>query len=126
MAETKTPSTWQTIRRLVPDLQIHKTWLRLVWLTALLAGIMEFINPYLLKTLTDTAIAQQHETFWRIVGWAILVMLIDIALKYFTRLVSIRYESYTVRDLRDRVTAHIQRTPISYTETTTPEILSRD
>jgi len=116
VAEKNIPPTWPTIRRLIPYLKIHKTWLRLVWLTALLAGIMEFIIPYLLKTLTDSALTQQFEIFQQLVLWAILVMLFDIALKYFTRIVSVRYEAYTVRDLRDHVSAHLQRTPISYTE----------
>jgi ABC-type multidrug transport system fused ATPase/permease subunit len=117
MAEKPPAPTWQTIRRLVPDLKIHRFWLGLVWLTALFMGIMEFISPYLLKILTDTALAQQSETFLRLVLWALIAMTLDIVLKYFTRIVSIRYQTYTLRDLRNRVTAHIQRLPISYTET---------
>jgi subfamily B ATP-binding cassette protein MsbA/ATP-binding cassette subfamily B protein AbcA/BmrA len=116
-AQTKTQSPWHMIRRLIPDLGVHKSWLGLVWFTALIAGIMEFINPYLLKNLTDTAIAQQTDAFWRLVLWALAAMLVDVALKYFTRVIAIRYEIYTIRDLRDRVTAHIQRLPISYTDT---------
>lgn len=108
---------WTAIRRLVPDLQVHRFWLGLVWLTALFMGILDFINPYLLKVLTDTALAQQNETFRQLVLWALVAMTLDIVLKYFTRTVSIRYQTYTLRDLRDRVTAHIQRLPISYTET---------
>jgi len=117
MTEKLPPPTWQTIRCLVPDLKIHRFWLGLVWLTALFMGIMEFINPYLLKVLTDTALAQQNETFRQLVLWAPVAMTLDIVLKYFTRIVSIRYQTYTLRDLRNRVTAHIQRLPISYTET---------
>ena len=117
MEESQAPSTWQTIRRLIPELKVHKTWLWLVWLTALIAGIMEFINPYLLKTLTDTALAQQSETFRKLVMWALAAMLVDVTLKYFTRIVAIRYQTYTLRDLRNRVTAHIQRLSLSYTET---------
>ena len=117
MEEIQAPSTWQTIRRLLPDLKIHKTWLWLVWLTAIIAGVMEFITPYLFKTLTDTAIAQENKAFQRLILWALAAMVIDIALKYFTRIISIRYQSYTLRDLRNRVTAHIQKLPISYTET---------
>ena len=78
---------------------------------------MEFINPYLLKTLTDTALAQQNEVFRQLVLWALMAMLVDMALKYFNRIVAIRYQTYTIRDLRNRVIAHIQRLPISYTET---------
>ena len=117
MEERQAPSTWQTIRRLLPDLKIHKTWLWLVWLTAIIAGVMEFITPYLFKILTDTAIAQENKAFQRLLLWALLAMLIDIALKYFTRIISIRYQTYMLRDLRNRVTAHIQKLPISYTET---------
>lgn len=116
-AETTFPTTWRTIRRLIPDFKTHKTWLWLVWLTALIAGIMEFISPYLLKTMTDTALAQQSEAFRQLVFWALFAMLVDIVLKYFTRIVAIRYQTYTLRDLRNRVTTHIQRLPISYTET---------
>lgn len=117
MVENQTPPAWQIIRRLIPDLKIHKTWLWLVWFTALIAGIMEFINPYLLKTLTDSALTQQATAFRQLVLWAIVAMALDIALKYFTRIVSTHYQAYTIRDLRNRVTAHIQRLPISYTET---------
>ena len=117
MTEKQPAPTWQTIRRLVADLQVHKIWLWLVWLTALFMGIMEFLSPYLLKALTDSALAQQSETFLRLVLWALVVMTLDIVLKYFTRIVSIRYQTYTLRDLRNRVTAHIQRLPISYSET---------
>jgi len=117
MTEKKPAPTWQTIRRLVDDLKVHKTSLRLVWLTALFVGVMEFINPYLLKVLTDSALAQQSETFRRLVLWALIAMAFDIVLKYVTRIVSTRYQTYTLRDLRNRVTSHIQRLPISYTET---------
>lgn len=117
MEETRSKSTWQMIRRLLPFLKTHKTWLSLVWFIALITGIMEFINPYLLKMLTDTALAQQNEVFRQLVLWALMAMLVDIALKYFNRIVSIRYQTYTIRDLRNRVIAHIQRLPISYIET---------
>jgi len=117
MKKNKTRSAWKTIRRLTADLTLHKTWLGLVLLTALIAGIMEFINPYLLKTLTDTALTQQKETFRQLVLWALAAMVVDIILKYFTRVIAIRYETFTIRDLRNRVSAHIQRLPISYTDT---------
>jgi len=117
MKKTKNRSAWKTVRRLTTDLTLQKTWLGLVLLTALIAGIMEFINPYLLKTLTDTALAQQKETFRQLVLWALAAMVVDIILKYFTRIIAIRYETYTIRDLRNRVIAHIQHLPISYTDT---------
>ncbi|MEN8172633.1 MAG: ABC transporter ATP-binding protein [Chloroflexota bacterium] len=116
MEEVQAPSTWQVISRLIPDLKAHKTWLWLVWITALFTGVMEFINPYLLKVLTDTALAKKYEIFQQLVLWAIGAMALDIVLKYFARITAIRYEAYTIRDLRDRVSARIQRLPISYTE----------
>ena len=117
MENAQAQSTWQTIRRLIPELRIHRGWLRLVFLTGFIAGIMEFINPFLLKTMTDSAIAQQNDTFGRLVLWALAAMIVDVALKYFTRIIAVRYQSYTIRDLRNRVTAHIQRLPLSYTDT---------
>lgn len=116
MEETQKSSPWQTIRRLIPVLGVHRSWLRLVWLTAFIAGIMEFLNPFLLKTLTDTALAQQTEAFRKLVLWAVAAMAVDAALKYFKRVIAIRYEVFTIRDLRNRVTAHIQRLPISFTD----------
>ena len=80
MEETQTHSTWQTIRRLLPYLKTHKTWLSLVWFIALINGIMGFIFPYLLKMLTDTALNQQNEVFRQLVLWALAAMLIDIPL----------------------------------------------
>lgn len=109
-------SPLKSLRRLIPDLKVHKKWLRLIWLMALMAGIMEFLNPFLLKTLTDTAVARQTERFWQLVIWALAAMLIDALLRYFSRIVTTRYEIYTIRDLRNRVASHIQRLPISYTD----------
>lgn len=117
MTDTQAASTWQTIRRIFPYLKVHKTWLGLLWLTALIAGVMEFITPYLLQTLTDTALARQNETFRQLVLWALLATFADVVLKYVTRIVAIRYETYTIRDLRNSITARIQHLPISYTET---------
>ncbi len=117
MEETSFQSPVQTIRRLLPYLKGHRIWLRLIWFIGLIAGIMEFINTYLLKTLTDSALAQQNDLFRRLVIIALVAMGVDIAQKYFSRIVSSRYQNYTIRDLRDRVTAHIQRLPLSFTET---------
>ncbi len=117
MEKAETQPAWKTIRRLIPDLKVHKGWLWLVFLTAAIAGIMEFINPFLLKTMTDTALARQNAAFRQLVTWALVAMILDVALKYFTRIIAVRYQSYTIRDLRNRVTAHIQRLPISYTDT---------
>ncbi len=114
-AEAHTPLNWETVRRLIPTLKAHKIWLGFVWLTALVAGVMEFINPYLLKTLTDTALAQDAIRFRQLVLWALIAMTVDIALKYFKRIIAIRYETYTLRDLSNRLTTHIQHLPISYT-----------
>ncbi len=106
----------QALRRLIPDLRVHRKWLWLVWITAFIAGIMEFLNPFLLKSLTDSAVAKQTAKFWQLVVWAAAAMLIDAVLMYYTRIVSTRYEIYTIRDLRNRVVAHLQRLPISYME----------
>ncbi len=117
MEKAETQPAWKTIRRLIPDLKVHKGWLWLIFLTAAIAGIMEFINPFLLKTLTDTALARQNAAFRQLVTWALVAMIFDVALKYFTRIIAVRYQSYTIRDLRNQVTTHIQRLPISYTDT---------
>ena len=115
MEADPTRSPLQSLRRLIPDLRVHKKWLRLVWLTALIAGIMEFLNPFLLKTLTDAAVSKQTERFWQLVLVAVGAMAVDTILRYCSRIVTTRYEIYTIRDLRNRVAAHIQRLPISYT-----------
>jgi len=117
MKKNQFASLWHTIQRLIPYLRIHKTWLWLVWFIALIAGILEFINIYLLKSLTDSALGQQNELFLQLVLFALVAMGIDIALKYYNRIVSVRYQSFTIRDLRNKVTARIQRLPISFTET---------
>ena len=117
MEETSNQSPFQTIRRLLPYLKGNRFWLRLIWFIGLIAGIMDFTNTYLLKTLTDSALSQQNDLFRRLVIVALVAMGIDIAQKYFGRIISSRYQNYTIRDLRDKVTAHIQRLPLSFTET---------
>jgi len=117
MKKVQTESTLQTMRKLNSDLTLHKTLLWLVLFSGLIAGCMDFVNPYLMKTLTDTALTHQNEAFKRLVLWSLAIVFIDIGLRYFIRIVTVRYETLTIRDLRNHVTAHIQRLPISYTET---------
>ncbi len=117
MKKVQTESTLQTMRKLNSDLTLHKTLLWLVLFSGLVAGCMDFVNPYLMKTLTDTALTHQNEAFKRLVLWSLAIVFIDIGLRYFIRIVTVRYETLTIRDLRNHVTAHIQRLPISYTET---------
>lgn len=106
-----------TVRRLFPFLALHRRWLWLIWLMAMIAGFLEFANTFFLKNLTDTALAQQDDQFRQLVLLAMFIMAVDIALKYFNGIISSRYQSSTLRDFRNQITAHIQRLPMAYTET---------
>ncbi len=101
---------------MIPTFTAYPVWLGWVWATSFLAGVMEFLNPFLLKGLTDAALDQQTETFQGLVLLALAATLVDIALKYFFRIAVSRYEILTVRDLRDRIAAHLQRLPLSTLE----------
>lgn len=107
----------KAIRRLLPFFTAHRKLLWLIWLAALLAACLDVLYPYLLNTMTDAVLAEQNERFKQLIVWASGAMAIDVALRYVNRLVSIRYQTYTIRDLRNRVTAHLQQLPISYLET---------
>jgi ABC-type multidrug transport system fused ATPase/permease subunit len=96
---------------------VHKKWLWLIWFMAVVNGGLEFASTFFLKNLTDTALAQQNDQFRRLVLLALLMMVIDMAMKYFNGIISSRYQSTTLRDIRNRIAAHIQRLPIAYTET---------
>jgi len=116
METGRSQSSWKQFRRLFPFLGRHRKWLWLLWGVAAVLGALDFIYPYFLKTMTDSMLNRQYAAFGRLVEWALLLMSLDVVLKFAQRIVAVRYRSRTMRDLRARLAAHIQRLPISYSE----------
>lgn len=104
------------LSRLGPIVLDQKSWLRRIWLIALASAATGFVSVVLLKELTDAALSQQEKRFWTLVLIGLGAMLAEMGLKYAHRITSTRYQSQTIQGLRDRVTAHIQRLPISTTD----------
>ncbi|MEE4193699.1 MAG: ABC transporter ATP-binding protein [Anaerolineae bacterium] len=117
MEQQTTPRFGASLPKLIPYITTHKLWLSLVAVCGVLGGVMEIIYPFFLKQLTDTAINGQTEQFNALVVWALLAMLIRVALTYLQGQSTTRYETYTIRDLREKVAGHIQHLPISTIDT---------
>lgn len=117
MNDKNSISVRESLSKLFPYIGIHRLWLTLLMLSAILGGLMEVVYPFFLMKLTDAAINGQSDQFQLLIYWAFLTMLINVGVTYMRGQVSARYEAYTIRDFRDQITAHIQKLPISYTET---------
>jgi subfamily B ATP-binding cassette protein MsbA/ATP-binding cassette subfamily B protein AbcA/BmrA len=117
MNEKNPISVRESLSKLFPYVVVHRLWLTLLVVSAILGGVMEVIYPFFLMELTDAATSGQSYQFQLLIYWAIFTMLMNVGVTYMRGQVSVRYEAYTIRDFRDRITAHIQKLPISYIQT---------
>lgn len=107
---------WQLLGRLIPFVQPQRLWLGLTVLHALEGVAVRVLTPFLLQQMMDSATdtGVQSLTKWFYVAG--LVLVIDAGFAWAGRHAVARYGAFTARDLRDRVTAHIQRLPMGFLE----------
>ena len=117
MTEKSSTQIRATLSKLFPYITTYHFWLTLLVVSAVLGGVMEIVYPFFLMKLTDTATSGQTDQFVALIYWALLAMILNIGVTFLRGQASARYEAYTIRDFRNLITAHIQRLPISYTET---------
>jgi ABC-type multidrug transport system fused ATPase/permease subunit len=122
--ESKT--NWRILLRLTPFLKPHGAWLGTAIFTGIVGGLVWIQHPLLIQGLTDTAVSGQRERFLRLLYLALALFVTRFVLNYLYQQANARSSIYPIRDLRDRLTAHIQRLPLSYVETHhTGDLVSR-
>jgi ABC-type multidrug transport system fused ATPase/permease subunit len=114
-AESKPPrSSWKILLRLTPFIRPYLPFFALALLDAVKGAGVRLITPYLLQAMTDRVTAQHMQAFVRILIVAGIVFGVDGILTFVGRRASVRYLAYTIRDLRHRVTAHVQQLPMAF------------
>lgn len=107
---------WRTAARLLPFLRPHLSWLVVASVTAVLQAVLLVASPYVIKHLTDSALAADRVTFVAFLYLAMALAVVGM-LSVLTRSYSQTvYVTRSVRDLRNRLTDRIQRLPVSSME----------
>lgn len=103
---------WGLVRRTLAFLLPHRATLILAAIsTAAMTGLW-FAGPYLLRRLTDTAIAGDFRTFTWVVVASFGAALLRMVGRYAQGVSVTAVGALAVRDVRDRLTKHIQRLPM--------------
>jgi ABC-type multidrug transport system fused ATPase/permease subunit len=123
----KEPKTnWRILLRLVPLIRAHGFWLAAAITTGIVGGLVWIQHPLLIQGLTDTAVSGQRDDFLRLAYLTLVWMGAWFALRYLYGHANARSSLYPVRDLRNRITAHVQRLPLSTVDTQhTGDLVSR-
>jgi len=122
--ESKT--NWRIILCLLPFLKVHRSWLTAAIVTGIAGGLVRIQQPLLMKGLTDKAVSGQQDGVLRFLYLMLALLLAGFLLRYLYGHANVRSNIYPMRDLRNRITAHIQHLPLSYVETHhTGDLVSR-
>ena len=113
----KKPLNWRVLLKVFSFAKPHWIWLVLALVNSVKGVAMQFVTPYLTQVLTDSVVAQQSTALIRGFIFAGIATLVDVVVTYFGRRGTTRFISYSVRDLRDRVTGHVQQLPIGFLDT---------
>ena len=114
--EKKESPSWKIIFRINPYLKPYRRWLLISGVSAIVLAITQVLSRYLLKELTDSAIATQYSTFLNLVYISFGVLVVDTVFKFLRELSITNTQTYSIRDLRNKITDHTQKLPLSFTE----------
>lgn len=117
MTEDKSIGLRQVFMKLKPYITRYKGLLAGLACLGALKGGVDFISIFLIKTLTDTALSGNMTLFTQWIYLTVGFIAAAILITYLTVRVDGRYQASTIRDLRNAVTSHVQRLPLSYIDT---------
>jgi len=117
MAEEKPIGLRRMFTKMRPFITRYKGWLSGLAVLGVLKGVIDFVYIFLIKTLTDTALGGDMTAFTRWVSITGGFLLVAMLVMYLTVRVDGRYQAYTIRDFRNAVSAHVQKLPLSFTDT---------
>ncbi|MFC2095878.1 ABC transporter ATP-binding protein, partial [Candidatus Bipolaricaulota bacterium] len=111
-AKKPEPIPWALMRRTLAFLRPHRKALAIAIASTSASAIFWFARPYLLRRLTDTAIASDYSVFLLLVGASFGVAIIEMLSTFFRGSSVAALGALAIRDMRGRLTAHIQRLPL--------------
>jgi ATP-binding cassette, subfamily B, bacterial len=123
---TETRSHGRILFRFVPFFRPYLLWIFLVLFGGLGAAAMRLVSPYLLLGLTDSAFQGQRNAFSQYLQLAVVAVLASFLLNILNQVAFSRFHTQVIRDLRLKLTAHIQRLPVGYLDSIhTGDLVSR-
>ena len=126
MKQREPKTNWRVLLRLYPFLQLHRLWLAAAVASIVVGGLVWVQYPLLMFGLTDAAVSGQRELFLRFLYLTLAWIAAGFVLRFLYEQANARASTYPIRDLRNRVTAHVQRLPMAYLETHhTGDLVSR-
>lgn len=107
---------WRHLGRALRALLSYRGTLAVAISSTAGAAVIWFARPYLLRELTDTAIAGEYGFFIWLVGASFVVALVEMLSTYFRGSSVSALGALAVRDVRTKLTAKILRLPLSTIE----------
>ncbi len=129
MSDSHTPSKtkWRKMTRLVPFIRPHRLWAALMVVHHGVERISsQVFIPFLLQQVTDSVVRDGLQYISRWAALFMVLLVIGAVSALVGRRAHARYTAFTIRDLRNRVTEHIQQLPMGYLENQrTGDLVSR-
>ena len=126
MKQKESKTNWRILWRLAPFLRPHRLWLAASVVSGVVGGLVGIQSPLLMRGLTDAAVSGQRDDFMRLLYLTLALVGATFVLRFIYGHANARSSIYPIHDMRNRITAHIQRLPLSYVETHhTGDLVSR-
>ena len=103
---------WSLVRRTLAHLLVRRADLAVSILATTAVALVWFAGPYFVRQLTDTAIASQWDRFGWMVAASFGFALLGVGSAYLKGVSVARLSAFTIRDIRNRVTQHLQSLPM--------------
>lgn len=113
----KTPRIeWRLLAKVLRLLRPHRGWLATAVASTLVVTAVGFAGPYFVRGIADSAIAGNLHLLLALVLASIAVALFESGAGYVKAASMATLSSLTLRDLRNRLTSHIQTLPMATLE----------
>jgi len=103
---------WKLVRRTLAFLGVHRAHLARAIISTTIVAVVWFAGPYFLRRLTDTAVAGEFDMFAWMVAASFAFAALGMGASYLKRISVATISSLTIRNIRNRMTRHIQALPI--------------
>jgi len=113
----KTPRIeWRLLAKVLRLLRPHRGWLAAAVTSTLVVTALGFAGPYFVRGIADSAIAGNLHLLLVLVLASLAVALFESGAGYVKAVSMATLSSLTLRDLRNRITSHIQTLPMATLE----------
>lgn len=112
MSKKIEPIPWFLVRRTLAFLGAHRALLLRAIVSTTVVAVVSFAGPYFLRRLTDAAVAGEFDVFAWLVAGSFAFALLEIGAAYKKHLSVTTISALAIRDMRNRITRHIQALPM--------------